>query len=185
MGLIILIGILMKWLTPVCVHFCLFTSPEVPPTPAPYSCGDFSREWEPCLDQNSRTGEAVLEESMAEFSMKLYSSLRESYPSKNLLLSPLSISTLLSHLLLGRNLLWIAFSFCCIERDHGLLSESAATSCQKKKSKSFVRCRYRWKIHTAPWKVIYWWILGYFIQYQNVFLFFFFWIKLIFRGGWT
>lgn len=59
----------------------------------------------PCLDEDARLAEIILQESLAEFSMKLYSSLRESQPSKNLLVSPLSISALLSHLLLGTELL--------------------------------------------------------------------------------
>lgn len=74
---------------------------SVLPTPVPYSCSSFTSAWEPCQDENSRTGEPMLQESMSEFSMKLYSSLRESQPSSNLLFSPISISMVLSHLLLG------------------------------------------------------------------------------------
>lgn len=74
---------------------------EVLPTKPPFSCDKFPRAWEPCQDENSRTGEPMLQESMTEFSMKLYSYLRESYPSSNLLISPMSISGALSHLLLG------------------------------------------------------------------------------------
>ncbi|XP_022062525.1 plasma protease C1 inhibitor [Acanthochromis polyacanthus] len=71
------------------------------PTPEPHSCTNFTSAWEPCLDVNIRIGEALLQESMTEFSMKLYSYLRELYPSTNLLFSPISISGVLSHLLLG------------------------------------------------------------------------------------
>lgn len=74
----------------------------VPPTPVPYSCGDFSGGWKPCLDPDSRSGASVLQESLVEFSTRLYWFLSESQPSGNLLVSPLSISMLLSHLLLGR-----------------------------------------------------------------------------------
>ncbi|XP_044046955.1 plasma protease C1 inhibitor isoform X2 [Siniperca chuatsi] len=74
---------------------------EVAPTPVPPSCDGFITAWEPCQDENSRTGEPMLQESMAEFSMKLFSYLRESNPSSNLLFSPISISGALSHLLLG------------------------------------------------------------------------------------
>ncbi|XP_056228466.1 plasma protease C1 inhibitor [Seriola aureovittata] len=74
---------------------------EVVPTKPPFSCEKFPRAWEPCQDENSRTGEPMLQESMTEFSMKLYSYLRGSYPSGNLLISPISINAALSHLLLG------------------------------------------------------------------------------------
>nr|XP_020509723.1 plasma protease C1 inhibitor [Labrus bergylta] len=74
---------------------------DVAPTDAPYSCADFNAPWEPCLDVNSRTGEPMLQESMAEFSFTLYSYLRHSQPSSNLLFSPISIAGALSHLLLG------------------------------------------------------------------------------------
>ncbi|TDH16191.1 hypothetical protein EPR50_G00017330 [Perca flavescens] len=71
------------------------------PTDVPHSCINFTTAWEPCQDENSRTGEPMLQESITEFSMKLYSFLRESQPSSNLLFSPISISGALSHLLLG------------------------------------------------------------------------------------
>ncbi|XP_033478862.1 plasma protease C1 inhibitor [Epinephelus lanceolatus] len=74
---------------------------QVAPTPVPHSCLGFTAAWEPCQDENSRTGEPILQESITEFSMKLYSYLRESQPSSNLLFSPISISGVLSHLLLG------------------------------------------------------------------------------------
>ncbi|XP_070684079.1 plasma protease C1 inhibitor [Pempheris klunzingeri] len=71
------------------------------PTVVPFSCDGFTTAWEPCQDEDSRTGEPIVQESMAEFSMKLYSYFRESNPSRNLLFSPISISGALSHLLLG------------------------------------------------------------------------------------
>ncbi|XP_034393449.1 plasma protease C1 inhibitor [Cyclopterus lumpus] len=74
---------------------------EVAPTAVPHSCSGFTTPWEPCQDENSRTGEPMLQESITEFSMKLYSYLRESQPSSNLLFSPISVSGLLFHLLLG------------------------------------------------------------------------------------
>uniref|UniRef100_A0A7N8X4P6 Serpin peptidase inhibitor, clade G (C1 inhibitor), member 1 n=1 Tax=Mastacembelus armatus TaxID=205130 RepID=A0A7N8X4P6_9TELE len=69
-------------------------------TPVHHSCSN-TTAWEPCQDENSRLWEPMLQESMTEFSMKLYSFLRESLPSSNLLFSPISISGALSHLLLG------------------------------------------------------------------------------------
>ncbi|XP_031727364.1 plasma protease C1 inhibitor [Anarrhichthys ocellatus] len=74
---------------------------EVAPTAVPPSCSGFTTAWEACQDENNRTGEPMLQESITEFSMKLYSYLRESQPSSNLLFSPISISGMLSHLLLG------------------------------------------------------------------------------------
>ncbi|NP_001290301.1 plasma protease C1 inhibitor precursor [Larimichthys crocea] len=75
---------------------------EVPPTLPPHSCKiEHTAPWEPCQDTNSRTGEPILQESLTEFSTKLYSLLRQWQPSSNLLFSPISISALLSHLLLG------------------------------------------------------------------------------------
>ncbi|KAM6940667.1 plasma protease C1 inhibitor [Xenentodon cancila] len=72
-----------------------------PPTPPPPSCKDVNDAWWSCQDDNSRTAEPLLQESMTEFSMKMYSYLRELNPSNNVLVSPISISRLLSHLLLG------------------------------------------------------------------------------------
>lgn len=74
---------------------------QVIPTEPPFSCDKFPRAWEPCQVENSRTEEPMLQESMAEFSMKLYSYLRQSNPSSNLFFSPISISGALYHLLLG------------------------------------------------------------------------------------
>ncbi|CAF93615.1 unnamed protein product, partial [Tetraodon nigroviridis] len=107
--------------------------------PVPYSCGEFATEWKPCLDQDSRSDEAVLQESLAEFSMKLYSFLRESLPSDNILVSPLSISTLLSHLLLGargktqraiESALSVPHEFSCIHFHIKKLKEKLDTSLQ-------------------------------------------------------
>lgn len=67
-------------------------------------CEKFTAPWEACTDKDSRTGVAVLQESMTEFSMSLYSHLRHIHPTSNLLFSPISISGVLSHLLLGRKI---------------------------------------------------------------------------------
>ncbi|XP_064880169.1 plasma protease C1 inhibitor-like [Oncorhynchus nerka] len=58
--------------------------------------------WESCQDETSRSWEAILEESLNEFSMNLYAYLSQSQPMKNLLFSPISISVVLTHLLLGK-----------------------------------------------------------------------------------
>ncbi|XP_034469739.1 plasma protease C1 inhibitor [Hippoglossus hippoglossus] len=79
----------------------VFVIVEDAPAPVPFHCKDVNTAWEPCQDESSRTGEPILQESLAEFSMKLYSYLRQSYPSSNLLFSPISISGMFSHLLLG------------------------------------------------------------------------------------
>ncbi|XP_029999413.1 plasma protease C1 inhibitor [Sphaeramia orbicularis] len=74
---------------------------EAAPTPAPHTCQGFTTAWEDCQDENSRLGQLILQESLTEFSMRLYSYLREVNPSNNLLFSPISIAGALSHLLLG------------------------------------------------------------------------------------
>ncbi|XP_037530872.1 plasma protease C1 inhibitor [Nematolebias whitei] len=71
---------------------------EDPPTPL---CNDFNKTSEFCKEEDRRTAEPVLQESMAEFSMKLYSHLKDQHPFNNLLFSPVSINGILSHLLLG------------------------------------------------------------------------------------
>uniref|UniRef100_A0A665UU40 Serpin peptidase inhibitor, clade G (C1 inhibitor), member 1 n=1 Tax=Echeneis naucrates TaxID=173247 RepID=A0A665UU40_ECHNA len=92
---------------------------DVLPTQPPFSCDNFPRAWEPCQQEDSRTGEPVLQESLTEFSMKTFSYLRQLYPSKNLLFSPISISGALSHLLLGaRNITRKAIeSALCVPHD--------------------------------------------------------------------
>ncbi|XP_070842671.1 plasma protease C1 inhibitor [Chaetodon trifascialis] len=111
---------------------------EVRPTSAPYSCG-ITTPWEPCQDENSRTGEPMLQESMGEFSMKLYSYLRQSQPSGNLLFSPISISGALSHLLLGarddtrraiERAVCVPHDFHCVHFQMRKLREKLASSLQ-------------------------------------------------------
>ncbi|CAG5940076.1 unnamed protein product [Menidia menidia] len=70
-------------------------------TPPPPSCKDGDEAWEPCLEDHRRTAETILQESLTEFAMKVYSHFRQTYPSENLLFSPISISGVLSHLLLA------------------------------------------------------------------------------------
>ncbi|XP_040000915.1 plasma protease C1 inhibitor [Xiphias gladius] len=117
----------------------LYITVEAAPTPVPHSCAGFTTAWEPCQDVNSRTGEPVLQESMAEFSMKLYSYLRESYPSSNLLFSPISISGVLSHLLLGarddtrkaiERAVCVPHDFHCVHFQMKKLREKLASSLQ-------------------------------------------------------
>ncbi|KAM7419255.1 hypothetical protein PAMA_016390 [Pampus argenteus] len=112
---------------------------EAPPTPVPHSCSGFLTPWEPCEDENSRTGEPLLQESMAEFSMKLYSHLRELHPSSNLLFSPISISAALSHLLLGargdtrraiQTAVCVPHDFHCVHFQMKKLREKLASSLQ-------------------------------------------------------
>ncbi|XP_017272100.1 plasma protease C1 inhibitor [Kryptolebias marmoratus] len=66
-----------------------------------HSCKEFNRTSEVCREEDRRTAGPILQESMAEFSMKLYSHLKDQHPSNNLLFSPVSIGGILSHLLLG------------------------------------------------------------------------------------
>ncbi|KAG7267526.1 hypothetical protein CRUP_005909, partial [Coryphaenoides rupestris] len=77
---------------------------EVTPTKPPHTCADPPSAPEPCGEpagRGSRSGAAILRESLAEFSVRLYRHLRPLRPAENLLFSPISISGLLSHLLLG------------------------------------------------------------------------------------
>ncbi|CAB1328178.1 unnamed protein product [Coregonus sp. 'balchen'] len=74
---------------------------EAAPTVLPHSCVGFMTPWESCQDETSRSWEAMLGESLNEFSMKLYAHLSQSQPTENLLFSPISISGVLTHLLLG------------------------------------------------------------------------------------
>ncbi|XP_013868646.1 plasma protease C1 inhibitor [Austrofundulus limnaeus] len=71
--------------------------PDIP------SCEEFNKAPEICQEEERRTAELVLKESMTEFSMKLYSHLKDQHPSNNLLFSPISINGILSLLLLGAN----------------------------------------------------------------------------------
>ncbi|KAM9314836.1 plasma protease C1 inhibitor [Pholidichthys leucotaenia] len=112
---------------------------EVAPTPPPQTCEGFTTAWEPCQDENTRTGEPMLQESMAEFSMLLYSHLRESNPSNNLLFSPVSISGVLSHLLLGargetrraiETAVRVPHDFHCVHHQMKRLREKLASSLQ-------------------------------------------------------
>ncbi|KAM7394265.1 hypothetical protein PAMP_021078 [Pampus punctatissimus] len=112
---------------------------EVPPTSVPHSCSGFLTAWEPCEDENSRTGEPLLQESIAEFSMKLYSYLRELHPTTNLLFSPISISGALSHLLLGarsdtrraiQTAVCVPHDFHCVHFQMKKLREKLASSLQ-------------------------------------------------------
>uniref|UniRef100_A0A3Q3W560 Ig-like domain-containing protein n=1 Tax=Mola mola TaxID=94237 RepID=A0A3Q3W560_MOLML len=112
---------------------------EVSPTPVPYSCKGFTKPWEPCHNESSRTWEPTLQESVSEFSMKLYSFLRESQPSGNLLFSPISISMLLSHLLLGargetqkaiERAIFVPHDFHCVHLQMKKMREKLASSLQ-------------------------------------------------------
>nr|XP_020457777.1 factor XIIa inhibitor-like [Monopterus albus]XP_020457778.1 factor XIIa inhibitor-like [Monopterus albus] len=111
---------------------------EDPYIPKPHSCAN-TIAWEPCLDENSRTGEPMLQESVTEFSMKLYSSFKKSLPSGNLLFSPISISSILSHLLLGardetresiEDAVSVPHDFHCVHFQMKKLREKLASSLQ-------------------------------------------------------
>ncbi|KAI4897157.1 hypothetical protein NFI96_015210 [Prochilodus magdalenae] len=72
----------------------------VEPIPPP-RCLGYLQPWEACPDLESRSWKAVVEESITAFSLQLYSKLKSSKGKHNLLVSPISMAGLLSHLLLG------------------------------------------------------------------------------------
>ncbi|XP_072241195.1 plasma protease C1 inhibitor isoform X2 [Leuresthes tenuis] len=74
---------------------------EAAPALPPPSCKKVDDAWETCQEEHSRTAEPILQESIEEFSMKVYSHLRGIHPFENLLFSPISINGILSHLLLA------------------------------------------------------------------------------------
>ncbi|XP_030631071.1 plasma protease C1 inhibitor [Chanos chanos] len=72
---------------------------KVIPAPPP-RCLNHKSPWEPCTTE-SRSSKAILQESLTEFSLRVYSHLRSRKQTGNLLFSPISIAGALSHLLLG------------------------------------------------------------------------------------
>ncbi|XP_058246050.1 plasma protease C1 inhibitor [Hemibagrus wyckioides] len=72
----------------------------VKPIP-PSRCLHHSQPWEVCPDHDSRSSEAILRESVTEFSLNLYKKFNTIDSERNLLFSPLSITMVLSQLLLG------------------------------------------------------------------------------------
>ncbi|KAL6459395.1 hypothetical protein MHYP_G00328670 [Metynnis hypsauchen] len=71
---------------------------EPPPLPR---CLSQTQPWEACPDPENRSWKATVSESVTAFSVHLYNKLRGSRHSQNLIVSPISIAALLSHLLLG------------------------------------------------------------------------------------
>ncbi|XP_055023927.2 plasma protease C1 inhibitor [Misgurnus anguillicaudatus] len=71
---------------------------EAPPLPR---CYNQTGPWEPCVDPENRSWRSILRESLVHFSTTVYSHLKGSKPTTNLIFSPISIATVLSNLLLG------------------------------------------------------------------------------------
>lgn len=69
--------------------------------PPPPRCLGHTDPWETCLDPDSRSGRAIVQESLREFSTAVYSDLKGSKPKTNLIFSPVSIAAALYNLLLG------------------------------------------------------------------------------------
>ncbi|KAM4604180.1 plasma protease C1 inhibitor [Polymixia lowei] len=112
---------------------------DVAPTVVPHSCGGFTAAWEPCPDETSRSWAPILEESIAELSTKLYSHLSQLQPTKNMLYSPISISGVLTHLLLGARgptrrdmeaALCVPHDFYCVHLQMRKLKEKLINSVQ-------------------------------------------------------
>ncbi|XP_047656208.1 plasma protease C1 inhibitor [Tachysurus fulvidraco] len=67
----------------------------------PPRCLNQSQPWEACPDIDSQSSEAILRESLTEFSLNLYKKINTMEPERNLLFSPISIAMVMSQLLLG------------------------------------------------------------------------------------
>ncbi|XP_064190938.1 plasma protease C1 inhibitor [Anguilla rostrata] len=108
------------------------------PTEPPPRCRGYNTPWERCGPESSQTsGRAMLQESLSEFSFKLYSHLSQSERSKNMLFSPISISSVLMHLLLGargntqvalESALRLPHSFACLHQEMKSLREKLRDS---------------------------------------------------------
>ncbi|XP_016311304.1 plasma protease C1 inhibitor [Sinocyclocheilus anshuiensis] len=73
---------------------------EVAAPPLP-RCYGHTGPWEDCEDQDSRSGKAILQDSLRDFSASVYAELKGSKPQTNLIFSPTSIAVALYNLLLG------------------------------------------------------------------------------------
>lgn len=73
---------------------------EVAAPPRP-RCIDHTGPWEDCEEQDSRSGKAILQDSLRDFSVSVYAKLKGSTPQTNLIFSPISIAVALYNLLLG------------------------------------------------------------------------------------
>uniref|UniRef100_A0A8C1RXI9 Serpin peptidase inhibitor, clade G (C1 inhibitor), member 1 n=1 Tax=Cyprinus carpio TaxID=7962 RepID=A0A8C1RXI9_CYPCA len=71
---------------------------EAPPVPR---CSGHTGPWEDCEEQDSRSGKAILQDSLKDFSASVYAELKGSKPQTNLIFSPISIAVALYNLLLG------------------------------------------------------------------------------------
>ncbi|KAJ8410940.1 hypothetical protein AAFF_G00179750 [Aldrovandia affinis] len=111
---------------------------QYPPTEPPPMCLGYDTPWEQCDVESSRTsGRTILKESLAEFSFKIFSHLSQSQPSQNILFSPISISWVLTHMLLGARgqtqvdlemALSLPHSFSCLHKEMKSLTEELKDS---------------------------------------------------------
>lgn len=102
---------------------------EAPPLPR---CHNQTGPWESCVDPENRSWRSILRESLVHFSTTVYSHLKGSKPTKNLIFSPISIATVLSNLLLGsraetrtqlENALKIPNDYSCVHSEMKRLKE--------------------------------------------------------------
>ncbi|KAJ8281296.1 hypothetical protein GJAV_G00065920 [Gymnothorax javanicus] len=111
---------------------------NLPPTPPPSKCLGYDTPWEECTAGISQaSGRAILQESLADFSFKVYSHLSQLERSKNMLFSPISISWMLTHLLLGargdtrtdlEKALFLPHKFACLHKEMKDLREDLRDS---------------------------------------------------------
>ncbi|XP_061103031.1 plasma protease C1 inhibitor [Conger conger] len=111
---------------------------KYPPTQSPPQCLGHDAPWEKCpVDSSAISGRKILQESLGDFSFKLYSHIRQSDQSKNMLFSPISIFWMLTHLLLGargttqetlERAVSIPHSFACLHKEMKSLREEMRDS---------------------------------------------------------
>ncbi|KAF4110209.1 plasma protease C1 inhibitor [Onychostoma macrolepis] len=92
------------------MYYCVITNTSTSNTlsvelevaaPPPPPCFGYTGPWEDCEEQDSRSGKAILQDSLRDFSVSVYAELKGSKPQTNLIFSPISIAVALYNLLLG------------------------------------------------------------------------------------
>ncbi|XP_059360016.1 plasma protease C1 inhibitor [Carassius carassius] len=100
--------------------------------PPVHPCSGHTGPWEDCEEHDSRSGQAILQDSLRDFSASVYAKLKGSKPQTNLIFSPVSIAVTLYNLLLGARsetrkqleaALRIPLEFSCVHSETKKLKE--------------------------------------------------------------